>query len=700
MSEFGDAPILFLRDQLHGRNERVVYYSTALQVFRFTKEKSVLLITESSISLYPFKTLQKGAKPCFACDCFSVTQVEARDARTVALTVDSVSISLDLPWPSHFVQHLYLHLRTILTSSEMPRFILTDFQLIEVPIPDADRIISRLRARAFLRLPHVPEDFELTLRNLITYGNTLLDFARFPYPDLFDFILDALIFATQVNAISLPYSLEPHWAGLAVVFRRNPWIRTIATAEVVDDSFDCIAEKVPDPLVSNIQHITIKTLLRSRHIAVVSQLCNAYRIPSVTISNCHSESHVSIILKTLTTIRSLTLDHVEGFDHYDSTLRPNASLEELGITYSSVNLTWFLVSFERHNLRIKRLNLSGNHTARAVVKPFAFPESFERFIANDVEFQPESFVNIFRALLEVRTPLSVSLSYLRGMPPEDIEISFQAIITRAPSSRNRDSITEFLWDENPVTPSLVQLLERLLQLEILSVRGISNESAVLISGYLRRKPPVRELRIGGTRVGELQIEGFVEILRAMKEGNRTVQRIDVKMVTLNDVTQALAGLLLGNRVIQELMLDCCNLQDADDLIRFLESLLPRGVPLIVQLPPTDMEWMSRARIMVAEVHGQLTRLVKELAAGDPAIVAPPETLELPAMRMASEEEEACDPEDTEDVEVTRPPRTPDAREWEVEIDRPPPRDNAAIWANFREEFSFPALLSQIPADPM
>jgi hypothetical protein len=698
MAAIGDPPAHFLRDHLHDRNERVIQYCLTLHVFRFTKEKCVLLITESSISLFPLKTLQQGVKPSFFCDCFSITQIEVPDSRIVILSVDSLSITLEFPSAPQFVQHLYGHLGTILTDSEMPKFVFKKFRPIDVPVPVADRIISRLRARAFLQHAKIPKDFELTLRHLVTYGNTFVDFARFPYPEFFDFIFDSLIFATQVNAISLPYSVEPHWAGVAEILRRNPWIRTITTAEVADDSFECLTENVPPVILSNVQHITFKTLLRSRHISIISQVSASYRIPSLTISHYLSGAHVSIIIKTFSTIRSLTLDHVDGFDHYDTALRSDSQIEELGITYSSLNITWFLLALERHTLPIKRLNLSGNHTARVVAKPFVFPDNFECLIANDVEFQVESFMNLFKALLEIRKPLSVSLSYLRGLPPEDIEIALQAIITRLPSTRSGDSITEFCWDENPVTPSLIQLLERLSQLRILSVRGISNESAVLIAGYLRGKPPVRELRIGGTRVAELAIDGFLGILRALKEGNRILEKIDVRMVSFTEIVDALQALLLGNRVIRELVLDCCDLQEANGLILFLESLMGRGVSLKVQLPATDLEWMSRARIMVADLYAKLTRLVMTLAVGNPGIVIPPETVELPEVPGDGEEEDVPGAEDVEDVEVTRPPPVADPGEWDIEIQPPPPTDNGAIWAAFQDEFSFPALLSHLSVD--
>jgi hypothetical protein len=45
----------------------------------------------------------------------------------------------------------------------MPTFLLARFQLIEVAIPEADRIISRLCTRAFIQLSHVTKDFELIL---------------------------------------------------------------------------------------------------------------------------------------------------------------------------------------------------------------------------------------------------------------------------------------------------------------------------------------------------------------------------------------------------------------------------------------------------------------------------------------------------------------------------------------------------------
>jgi hypothetical protein len=41
-------------------------------------------------------------------------------------------------------------------------------------------------------------------------------------------------------------------------------------------------------------------------------------------------------------------------------------------------------------------------------------------------------------------------------------------------------------------------------------------------------------------------------------------------------------------------------------------------------------------------------------------------------------EEARESEEMEDVELTRPLRTPDARERDVEIDWPPPRDNGGM----------------------
>jgi hypothetical protein len=89
------------------------------------------------------------------------------------------------------------------------------------------------------------------------------------------------------------------------------------------------------------------------------------------------------------------------------------------------------------------------------------------------------------------------------------------------------------------------------------VRGISDASADIVTSFLSGQRMREEIRIDGSREKKLDRDCFLKVVNAIRDGSRSIKRIDVRFVNFAEVVNQLVELMIGNRAIREFEIKDC-----------------------------------------------------------------------------------------------------------------------------------------------
>jgi hypothetical protein len=679
-TNYQDAGAQLAAEIMQGRNERVLRTYLVLRLLpHHKKEKAILLLAESAVHLYRAKGLPRSIKQAFYASWFCVKRLD-HDPPILTITTDSESASIEAQNVTDIYRDIFGHLFTILSEAELPPNSFPD------PLLAPGRPICRFRALVLRDCPRVPNEFEAAFKDFIESRSSDLDLSQFPRGKVFgpaaNSVIDALIFLPIVTSLTLPATDDPHWAAVGRLVRQNPHIRTITTSETADDSFTGLVDGL-DPR-SEIGLLEIRFLcpeLKPRHIRAIGQLYRALPIRSLTIcSGLLPESRAEFFraLKGVDTLRRLTLNKILDFSAGDF-LTTFEKLQRLTITNSNLEIGAFLALVERRGLAAKFLDLSGNVALRPIETLLMFPVSLEEFVASDVEFREEPFSALFRGFLMHRRPISVTLSRT-GLKPDDIDSCFRTFSAKCPAPKGGYPITEFVWDDNPVTSQVIRVLEKCDGLKVLSVNGV--DEGRLLGEFLSRNKSVIEFRMAGTAKCRLSKRSLLAVFDSLSRGNRTVAMIDISNNRLDkEVVDALVQLLLDNRALGEVAWTDCEFEDLEGLSQSCRRLLARGMPLTLSNPGGGQD---------------MTDLLLRLSYGDSTVAIPKWTIELAAARAQADVDVKGETE-TLDTPNT-PSAEPDPNEWVCTIDPIPEPDNDEVLRRFRSHYTVAALVAQLKSE--
>jgi hypothetical protein len=270
-----------------------------------------------------------------------------------------------------------------------------------------------------------------------------------------------------------------------------------------------------------------------------------------------------------------------------------------------------------------------------------------------------------------------------GLGEAELERALAQILARPEIQERRLGLRELFWDNNQITVSFAKLLDRLVDLRLLSLSGCigdADESLNLVTDFLTRNETVRDLRVCGTLHRTLIPDQMTKLLLPIKERNRTILQLQLSHNQFDQsVFDSLADVLLQNRRIVKLCIEDIRLPHPAVLETFLKRIQGRGARLEIPVPRTDIDEMTRKKTIDDSGIEKLLGTFKTLAAGIPPTRA---TMEEAPGEGGSEfmiaGEEAIE-------------------EWGVEIDPIPEPDNAAILGAFEEEFTLEKLVAKLKA---
>jgi hypothetical protein len=177
--------------------------------------------------------------------------------------------------------------------------------------------------------------------SFLVSGRQCLHLAGFPSRHSLGYVLDSLIVAPRVTAISFPASEDSHWDEFGDILRRNPNIRYIATAEKANDQFMTLSENLPD-VQSHIVCLSFENCeLRPRHAQVVADICQRLRIPGIRfVGDLFQKATVSFYrtMAAIDTFKSLSIDGCTDFSTSDVLSSfARRHLDWLGVTRADSN---------------------------------------------------------------------------------------------------------------------------------------------------------------------------------------------------------------------------------------------------------------------------------------------------------------------------------------------------------------------------
>jgi hypothetical protein len=476
-------------------------------------------------------------------------------------------------------------------------------------------------------------------------------------------------------------------------------LENFVTAQPIDDTLATFAQKLSDrcsPQLSALTFTSAKFGLRA--IADVAQIYARQPLTALAIAGLDPQ-HLQPFLQELAgarNLRSLTLDHIADFPLKQLFPRLE-TLETLALIHCNIDIPLFLKTAGRSkSFTVRSLNLSGNDATPGFGSTFSFPPSVRKIVLNAVAFNRDAFAAAIRYCLASTAVTSLSMQNV-SLAGADLERACKSVVGRPDFRGARLAVQEVFWDNNTVTPSLLELLERCPELRLLSLNGSlagGDQSIRLLSEFLACNATLHELRICGTMQRSLASWQIAKLLESLKTYNRTILRIDLSHNVFDQKSfDEISDLLLKNRVIARVEFQNFRMPELVPLETFLKRVVGRGAPLEIPLPRVDLEEMQRNGALGAETLRRLLALFGKIAAGDPTVAIPPETRQAVGQPPAPSYRSAPEAEDTPSAAAQEFVPGPD--EWKVACEPVPPVDNSTILAEFQEEFAIDQLIVKV-----
>ncbi|OHS95990.1 hypothetical protein TRFO_37854 [Tritrichomonas foetus] len=633
------------------------------------KKKYIFQATESGVSFYKIKTLSKPSLICkityFNMECMRYSGSQKQMLTFLAKSNDNKIIfhHQDIPL---MISVIYRHMIEVLTESEMP--------LIQIPElvaslfkPSHNRGINRMRAKFFCDFPIFPKEIDTQYREFLASGKSGISLDRLHLQGTHKLFFDSLKVVPHVTTVILPEAESSHWDLVARFIAQSKYLTELITFENPDHNLE--------KLYVEANHMTRDSKFRSitfgchklgpNEIRIICKFLEKAKIPNLTFTkSLHKYSFVCLCdtLANSENLRKFEIDNIINDLNYQYVFKKLPHLEHFGFKKCKVDIIAFLKDLYFCSPNYKSIDLSGNYL-NFYEKGLKILHSLETFSFNNVSFHNDSFRKLFFDIVRSPNHLTLNLKSIR-IHKDDWD-SFYMSMTRFVIEGNKHNIKEFNFDRNKINPILFPFLDRSEFLTTLSLSGCFNEcfNTVTMSNthdYLIRNahmplyvngPPSNRTEEGlshimeflkcTTTLKELIICGVWEfylpadimkaIFEAIKDGNRSIVKINASHNMINDSTlQAIGECVMQCRNIESINLSNCIFDDVKDIMQFMNLIQYRGSPLKLIMPKQELEKMIEEKSITVEEYQRINELWKVIENGNPNYRPPIELMKPPA----------------------------------------------------------------------
>lgn len=682
-----------LKEIMRGRNEAVIDARWVEKLnSRHKLEKRILVITESSFSLYQIKTFSRVPRLSKRFSWFKLKKLELVESKKIrfSFTEDVVIVTEAI---FSILSNLIPHIRKILTDGEMPELLLQQFNIEELTskIDSASRGVLRLKARLYTERPNVPDDLINSYIKFLKSEQHELNIKCIAIHHYYQQFLDSLRVVPQVVSLEVPTSEISHWSEFGQFLANSLYIKEFITSEKIDKNFSDFAAQLKKEKNKPLKSITFKCpKIMEADIPIITNIIKDNQIESLTIVHCLNVNHTEKFcngLASATSLKKLIIDHVESIDPI-KVLQILPKIEHIAITNSLCELSSVMTSLSQiPNLEVKTLDLSGNIFKSSIKKKVSLC-SIRELILDNVDFRDDSFKTLFTKAIAIY-PNPLSLSYYNIKIERPKLVSFMKVIDKLVNKNVELKLTDIYWESGTISPKFFVLLELCSNLRVLSISGCLNGNDTGIIGnlteFISSTTIVTDIRLSGTEKSKFSPDSLIAILNSFKEDNRVIKRIDISNNKMNsEVFNVLGDVLMKNRAIEYIDFRYNENTNPDDYNKLFHILLQRGRPLDFPTPYKEFQEMLNLNLITEENITDFKLLEEKIHSGNPLLPFPLESVKLigDAKKPIYQQEQESDEDYSED-------------DWTIYTVPAPEIDNYEIESILSEEFSIQKIIERI-----
>lgn len=474
--------------------------------------------------------------------------------------------------------------------------------------PTAASIFSRFCERAFLTKVQLTQSQANTLRQVLQYSLSKLDFSLFEdLNSIFYILIDIVPMIRNVSDIVIP-SLTgiDVFPAMGILIRRENVISSITFNGPVDGDLDVFLKGAKEADETCLTSLVFKDLpLTKNNLENIIEVNSSRSLRHLGFQNSIASDAESIFYgrflshNMCNSLISLNLDYTEDINLENlMSLIPYIqvlSLKKCGLEIS----TTFEIITNSCATELKFLNLSENKCSSFSSK-CEFPEKLCKLSVSGIDWKKKSFSQ-FLAVAFRCLPDGFSLDVRNAsIEKGDLEKAFKQL-----ESQEGIRVGELIWDNNPIDERFFSFLESCENIVKLSMNGcISGSDSRCVSAFsksIKKLRRLKSLRIAGKdsfKIGE----SYGAILKYFK----CLEQLEILDISNNNLQDAgvleVAKCLSNISSFKILLFDFNNVASYETYTSFTETFNKKA-----SFPATDLHGLTSNNKMTNEQYYDLTK---------------------------------------------------------------------------------------------
>ncbi|OHT14027.1 hypothetical protein TRFO_15684 [Tritrichomonas foetus] len=605
----------------------------AIAAFKLAKKRSVI-ITPSHI------ILSKGEKFLFH-DFFEWKAIRTMQINGTSLNIryvrykDRSEETIDLHFnKSDFYNFLSIMCDTIqrvLHKDELQRINIQQFNAPPVTL-NTKSALARFKMTMYKDSKTMLTETDQYILDLIYYGSKTVDIAEIPDGEkYFRTICTVVPFMLSTRVLKVPILRDVSvYQYVAKLMERNSLLKGIELSGECKKLLPMLMDSIqgnPDGHINSLSFTLTdfdKKELDYLYNAVVHGNIQALAFHSAITKTAYPGFYATFLSEQLmNNLRILNLDRTPGLD-LNKLFSKIQNIQMLSLESCELDIGYTLNLIALNSfVRLKGLNLSGNHAVSMPLKEYQVSPSLQYIYADNVTW-PSDTLSEYIDYIFVQVPNRLSLSVKHAIATENEFLKLFSYLETTTFA----ALEELFWDQNPIHPKLFQFLKRNTALLTLQMNtgfiedNIMNDEKSLTSTNITEDNQLRNTTVT-LEINDI-IESLIDYLKSATSLHTLVLR-GTKLRYLGHLTIPILGAIVtlknlrildmeyshgGDEALhwfanihshmpqlKEVCFDGLYPSDVHELIRVYENFVQFNEDLLVSYPRLDIEEFNNKNLI-------------------------------------------------------------------------------------------------------
>ena len=540
----------------------------------------------------------------------SFTQISLQNMSTILISAGKFQIAIEHPSAHMLFKFFASHLYSILTENEMPKLHF-DPQLLEKVNPTKS-FIKRFAYLCEVNRLKVPDDFLNDLADLFSRKKMkMLNFVQnewlLPYLDI---ILNCLDFQPSITSVKIPNAGKITWQALAECLKTNRSLKSIIIFQPYDPSFTMIIDALAQNKGTRLRKMTFgETSFQESEGPLLKALLSLNILDTLEFDKCFTASCFSAILPMLSESSGFKRLKSIGFNGINGLMADNIFakmpwLTSISLLNSNINVSAALKILPP---TIEKFKITGGN-ATDPIPEFVVPKKLVDIQLSKINWTPQSLAQVITMFFNHNPefPPQSPAPSPRGKQQQQQEVEEKTyFVDLSDSQMTEDQWNEFssmsigvtnpnpqmnhfVWDNNPISPSIINVLSSMNEMKSISVSGSLNANTILtFCEFVTQSKFIKTVTINGG-LHKLKPDECVTLMRGL------INCTNIEELCINDHgfgqkgAVALAELLHANKTIRYAEFMNNNMLTRESWFTFFEKIMDRGPPLEIPWPEEIM----------------------------------------------------------------------------------------------------------------